>query len=445
MSPSHTYDPTTVRRATVASFAGAVVDWYDFFLYGIIAALVFNSEFFPSFAPGVGTIVAFATFGVGFLFRPLGGVVFGHFGDRLGRKKMLVLTMLLMGAGTTLIGVLPSYASIGIWAPILLVLLRAIQGFAVGGEWGGAALMAVESAPPKWKSLFSSGVQVGASVGLLLATGITSLVSAMVSPDAFTAWGWRVPFLASILIVGIGLLVRARLEESPEFTEQVGQDKAATESMPLLTALRRHPGAFLAIIGLRLPELLTFYLVTTFALSYGTKELGLSRDALLPINLLVGCVAIATIPIFAYLSDRFGRRRVYIVGSAIGALGAVPFFWALETGSLIFIYATAIVLVNISHDLVVSVQQPLFTEMFGTKYRYSGAGVGYQVASAVGGGFTPVIASTLVVAGGGSWSLVAAYLAAGCLVALLIAWKLPSDHATATNSSPASSPRSVHA
>jgi MHS family shikimate/dehydroshikimate transporter-like MFS transporter len=403
------------------------VDWYDFYLYGTAAALVFSHQFFPTASPVAGTLAAFATFAVGFMFRPLGGIVFGHFGDRLGRKRMLVLTMLIMGIATASIGVLPSYASIGVWAPVLLTVLRAVQGFAVGGEWGGAALMAVESAPPKWKTLYSSGVQVGASVGLLIATSAIALTSGLLSHAAFDAWGWRIPFVLSIVIVGIGLLVRARVEESPEFLEVREASGGTTQSVPLLTAIRQHPTAFLTIIGLRLPELLTFFIVTTFALSYGTTTLGLSRDELLPINIVVGAIAIATIPTFAYAADRWGRRRVYICAAAIGAIGAIPFFLALESGSLVLIYLGAIVLVNLAHDLAVSVQQPLFTEMFGTSYRYSGAGVGYQVASAVGGGFTPLIATALVAASGGSWAFVAVYLVLGCLVALVLAWRLPTQ------------------
>lgn len=403
------------RRAALGSFAGAVVDWYDFLLYGITAALVFNREFFPQISPAMGTLAAFATFGVGFLFRPLGGVIFGHFGDKLGRKRMLMLTVWMMGIATALIGILPSFATIGWWAPVLLVTLRAVQGFAVGGEWGGAALLSVESAPARKKAFYSSGVQVGYGVGLLLSTGLVSLISTFSTDEQFLSWGWRIPFLFSIVLVLGALWVRKGMDESAEF-EQQRQQPAEKRRLPVMDALIRHPGAFLKIIALRLCELLTMYIVTAFALSYSTQNLGLPRELFLNIGLLVGGISCLTIPCFAWLADRFGRRRVYITGALTGALSTFPFFMALEAQSVFWIVVFAILLANIAHDMVVCVQQPMFTEMFGASYRYSGAGVGYQVASVVGGGFTPFIAAALVTFSGGDWHSVAIYLLAGCLL-----------------------------
>ncbi|WLE62726.1 shikimate transporter [Burkholderia plantarii] len=411
------------RKAALGSFVGAVVDWYDFLLYGIVAALVFNAAFFPKVGPTMGTLAAFATFGVGFLFRPLGGVVFGHYGDRLGRKRMLVVTVMMMGVSTVAIGLLPTFASIGWWAPVLLVLLRALQGFAVGGEWGGAALMAVESAPAKKKAFYSSGVQVGYGVGLVLATGIVSLLSHVLGDDAFRAWAWRIPFLASVVLVLIGLWVRSSMDESQEFVEKVEHGHRKLK-MPVLEALARHPRAFLYIVALRLAELFTMYIVTAFALSYSTANLGMSRELFLNIGLLVGAISCVTIPCFAWLADRFGLRRVYIIGALIGLASAVPFFVALEARATVWIVIFAVMLANVAHDMVVSVQQPLFTELFGAEYRYSGAGVGYQFASVVGGGFTPFIAVALVSVGGGSWHLVAGYLALGCLISVLVAARM---------------------
>ncbi|WP_251976288.1 shikimate transporter [Salinicola avicenniae] len=413
------------RRAAIGSFVGAVVDWYDFLLYGIVAALVFNAQFFPNVSPAAGTLAALATFGVGFLFRPLGGIVFGHFGDRLGRKRMLIITVILMGIATALIGLLPTYAQIGVWAPILLVTLRAIQGFAVGGEWGGAALMAVESAPRGRRAFYSSGVQVGYGVGLLLATGSVSLLSHFLDDADFQAWGWRLPFLFSVVLVLIALKIRTSLEESPEFVEAVEKPAEKPAKPPILEALKRHPGAFATIIAMRLAELFTMYIVTTFALSYSTGYLDLSRDLFLHIGLLVGAISCVTIPLFAFLADTLGRRRVYLTGALIGVLAAFPFFMALESGSIVWIVVFAVALANLAHDMVVSVQQPIFAELFGASYRYSGAGVGYQVASVVGGGFTPFIATALVDLAGGSWTPVAVYLAAGCLLSLVgAAWML---------------------
>ena len=370
------------RRAAWGSFAGAVVDWYDFLLYGITAALVFNREFFPQIGPAMGTLAAFATFGVGFLFRPLGGIIFGHFGDRLGRKRMLMMTVWMMGIATACIGLLPSFSQIGWWAPALLVFLRAVQGFAVGGEWGGAALLSVENAPQGKKAFYSS-----------------------------------------VVLVLIALWIRNGMAESQEFEAQQSQANLQPEKkrLPVVEALLRHPGAFLLIIALRLCELLTMYIVTAFALNYSTQNLGLPRELFLNIGLLVGGISCLTIPCFAWLADRFGRRRIYITGALIGTLSGFPFFMALESQSVFWILFFALMLANIAHDMVVCVQQPMFTELFGASYRYSGAGVGYQVASVVGGGFTPFIAAALVTFSGGSWHSVALYLTAGCLLSALTA------------------------
>ena len=417
-------DKSRARKAALGSFVGAVVDWYDFLLYGIIAAIVFNTEFFPKVSPAMGTLAAFGTFGVGFLFRPLGGFVFGHYGDRLGRKRMLVLTVMMMGLSTALIGLLPTFASVGWWAPVLLIGLRAIQGFAVGGKWGGAALMAVESAPSKKKAFYSSGVQVGYGVGLILATGIVSILSQTMDDATFKSWGWRIPFVFSVVLVLIGLWVRSSMEESQEFVHKVIEKGQKARRLPIFEALRQHPKAFLLIIALRLAELFTMYIVTAFALSYSTSNLGMPRQFFLNIGLLVGAVSILTIPCFAILADRFGRRRIYIIGAIIGMLSAVPFFLALDARSTVWIVIFSVMLANIAHDMVVSVQQPMFTELFGTEYRYSGAGVGYQVASVVGGGFTPFIAVALVSFAGGSWHPVAAYLAIGCALSVLVAAKM---------------------
>ena len=441
------------RRAAFGGFVGAMVDWYDFLLYGIVAALVFQSQFFPKVSPAMGTLAALATFGVGFLFRPLGGIVFGHFGDRLGRKRMLILTVTLMGSATALIGLLPTFAMIGWWAPALLVTLRAVQGFAVGGEWGGAALMAVESAPVARKAFYSSGVQVGYGVGLILATGLVSLLSHLLSDDAFHTWGWRLPFLFSVFLVALGLWVRNGTEEAQVFQDAVARealisamqtpttssftaDGAQTAEVakpagvvvhsrssrfPVIEALRQHPKAFLQIIGLRLSELFTMYIVTAFTLNYSTVHLDLPRSLFLNIGLLVGAVSCVTIPCFAWLADRVGLRRVYIIGALIGCAGAIPFFLALQARSIVWIVIFAVLIANIAHDMVVSVQQPMFTELFGASYRYSGAGVGYQLASVVGGGFTPFIAALMVEMSGGSWHPVAAYLAVGCLISVWVA------------------------
>jgi MFS transporter, MHS family, shikimate and dehydroshikimate transport protein len=331
--------------------------------------------------------------------------------------------VMMMGLSTVAIGFLPTFATIGWWAPVLLVTLRALQGFAVGGEWGGAALMAVESAPRGKKAFYSSGVQVGYGVGLVLATGIVALLSHLLGETAFRSWGWRIPFVFSVVLVLVGLWVRSSMDESREFVEKVEHGHRKLK-MPVLEALTRHPKAFLYIIALRLAELFTMYIVTAFALSYSTTNLGLSRDLFLGIGLFVGALSCVTIPCFAWLADRLGLRRIYLVGAFIGLLSAVPFFLALEARATVWIVIFSVMLANIAHDMVVSVQQPLFTELFGAEYRYSGAGVGYQFASVVGGGFTPFIAVALVGLASGSWHLVAAYLAIGCLISLIVAARM---------------------
>ncbi|MFV9068756.1 shikimate transporter [Serratia fonticola] len=426
ITSSTQYSQSRARRAAWGSFVGAVVDWYDFLLYGIVAALVFNTEFFPQVSPTMGTLAAFGTFGVGFLFRPLGGMVFGHFGDKLGRKRMLMITVWMMGISTALIGLLPSFDSVGWWAPFMLVLLRAVQGFAVGGEWGGAALLAVESAPKKRKAFYSSGVQIGFGVGLLLATGSVSLVSHYTSNEDFINWGWRLPFLFSLVLVAIAWWIRNGMDESQEFEANKTLHERAEKirKFPIFEALRQNPKAFLLIIALRFGELLTMYIVTAFAMNYSTTHLGLSRDLFLNIGLLVGAVSCVSIPCFAYLADSFGRRRIYVTGALIGVASTVPFFMALESRNTVMIIFFAIMLGNMAHDMLVSVQQPMFTELFGTAYRYSGAGVGYQVASVVGGGFTPFIAVLLVELMDGSWHLVAAYLALGCLLSAIVGMRM---------------------
>ncbi len=413
------------RKAALSSFVGAVVDWYDFLLYGIVAALIFKDQFFPSIGNNMGTLAALATFGVGFLFRPLGGIVFGHFGDKLGRKKMLVLTVVLMGISTVGIGLLPNFDAIGWWAPILLVTLRAIQGFAVGGEWGGAALMAVENAPKGKKAFYSSGVQIGYGVGLVLATGAVSLIIATLGEQAFAEWAWRIPFIASIVLIAIAMWIRRDQDESAEFVEQVIEADAKPKKLPIVQAITQHPKAFFYIIALRLTELLTMYLVTNFALNYSTTQLGMDKQFFLNITLMVGAISCFSIPLFAWLADRFDHRKMCVLGGLIGALSAFPFFMALDAQNTWMIIIGAILLANIAHDMVVSVHQPIFTSLFGTAYRYSGAGVGYQVASIIGGGFTPMIAAALVIWGDGSWQYVAIYLAIGCLLTAAVAAIMP--------------------
>lgn len=402
------------RRAATAAAAGAVVDWYDFFLYGSASALIFGKLFFPNVSPAAGTLAAFATFGVGFVMRPLGGIIFGHLGDRLGRRNVLVATIVIMGVASVLVGLLPTYAQIGLWAPALLVTLRAVQGIAVGGEWGGAALIAVEHAPQDRRGLYGSWVQVGAFLGSLLSTGALFGVNALTTTAQFEAWGWRIPFVASAVLVVVGLYMRRRVEETPVFLKAIeGQHRPA---VPLFMAVRSNPWAFVQIIVMRFAELIPFYLVTVFTLAYAVDHVGMSRSEVLGASLAATAVAVVTIPLYAAWSDRVGRRRVFTIGALAGAVLAVPFFFVVESGSAPLVILAAVVVVNLVNAPVVSVQQPLFSEMFGPEFRYSGAGVGYQLAGAVGGGLTPLVAAALTNRAGSSWP-VALLMVVACLLA----------------------------
>lgn len=406
---------TGSRRSAMASTVGAIVDWYDFFLYGTAAALIFGPVFFPTENPVVGTLASLASFAVGFVFRPVGGAIFGHFGDRLGRRKMLVITILAMGLASTAIGVLPSYAAIGIAAPVLLVGLRAVQGIAVGGEWGGAALMAVENAPKLKRNFLASGVQIGSVLGLLLGNAAFWLVMFFTTDEQFQSWGWRLPFLVSIVFALVGLWIRTGVPESREFVELEKQHKK--QAAPLLQALRTSPRQILAIIGMRLVDQSTFYIAFTFSLVYVKRYTDTPPSSVLTASMIVLALAVPAISLWAFLADRWGRRPFYIVGPLCAAAAGVPFFMGLESGSIAMMVLGFFILMNLGHNISVSVQQTWFTDMFDARIRYSGAGFGYAVAGAIGG-FVPLIATALL-GDSGNWAPVAIMLAVACLVALL--------------------------
>ncbi len=431
-------------RAAAASLAGAVLDWYEFFVYGLVAVLVFPTLFFPSSDPSTSILLTFATFGIGFIARPVGGIVFGHYGDRIGRKAMLVLTLFLMGISTAAIGLLPTYEQIGIAAPIILVSLRFVQGFAVGGEWGGATLMAVEHAPQTKRGFFGSFVQVGASVGLLVATGVVALVNQFTTPEEFLSYGWRIPFLLSLFVVFGGYLIRRGVSETPEFLERIKEAKTKSKQpIPLVQALKNNPGAFLKIIGMRFAELVGFYIVTVFALNYGSQH-GIPRASLLGATMVVGMVAIFLIPLAGAISDRIGRRPVYLFGTAMGIIGAFPLFWAIDSQNIVLITLAFILIANLSHDPIVAVQQPLFSEMFDPAFRYSGAGLAYQLASAIAGGITPLLAAFLVVLNDGGYNYVALYLAGACALSMLIGALFAGKPTEGNLSRPTETPTQAH-
>lgn len=389
-------------KVAVASFIGTAIEWYDFFLYGTAAALVFNRLFFPSFDPLTGTLAAFATFAVGFIARPLGGVVFGHFGDKLGRKTMLSATLMIMGAATFLVGLLPTYERIGVWAPVLLVFLRLLQGFGLGGEWGGAVLMAVEHAPAHRRGFYGSWPQMGAPAGMLVATAVFSFISRL--PDEqLLGWGWRIPFLLSAVLIGIGVFIRLSVAESPVFEQR--KHEAKEPGLPVLEALRKYPRQIVLAMGARFAENGFFYIINTFVLTYGTERLQLPRSTLLNGVIIATIVHLVAIPSFGAASDRFGRRPVYLAGAAGCGLLAFPFFWLINTKEVGLIYL-AITLGIIAHAAMYGPQASFFSELFGTRVRYSGASLGYQLASVFAGGLSPVVATALLAKSGGqSWPI----------------------------------------
>ena len=407
---------TSIRQVVVSSFIGTAIEWYDFLLYGTAAALVFNQLFFPSFDPRVGTLLAFATFGGGFFARPLGGIVFGHYGDRIGRKSMLVLTMVLMGLATFAIGLLPGYEAIGIWAPGLLVALRFLQGFAVGGEWGGAVLMAIEHSPPNRRGLNGCWPQMGAPTGLMLSTIVFALFSSL-PEEQFYSWGWRVPFLLSIVLVGVGLFIRLKILETPAFSRV--KETATEARLPAIEVFRDHPKNVLLSAGSGLGPQGMLYLLTVFMLSYATSELGLPRSMVLAGVVIATAISLVTLPLYAALSDRIGRRPVYMGGAVALLLFAFPFFWLVNTGSVVLLWLAFVLGLSVFHAAMYGPQAAFFSELFGTKTRYTGASLGYQLSAVLGGGLAPFVASSLLAASGGNITLVALYLAALCLVSLV--------------------------
>jgi MHS family shikimate/dehydroshikimate transporter-like MFS transporter len=406
-----------VRKVVFASFLGTTIEWYDFFLYGTAAALVFNRLFFPTVEPMTGTLAAFATYSVGFFARPIGGVVFGHYGDRLGRKSMLVTTLMMMGVATFLIGALPTYEQAGIWGPVLLVLLRFVQGFGVGGEWGGAVLMAVEHSRPGRRGFHASWAQAGVPVGMLMATGVFALCTRLPEAD-FLAWGWRIPFLAGIVLLGVGLYIRISVMESPLFQAAAAQ-AAPERSPPILEVVRRYPRNVLLAMGMRFGENACFYVFSVFVLSYCTERLGLARGMVLNGVMLASALQLVTIPLYGALSDRVGRRPVYLGGAVGLALFAYPFFLALNTKSTAMIWGAMVVGLALIHAAMYGPQAAFFSELFGTRVRYSGASLGYQLASPLAGGLAPLIATKLLLWSGGAPWPVAVYLAVMALITMI--------------------------
>ena len=408
----------SIKLVAVASMIGTTIEWYDFFLYGTAAALIFNRLFFPTFDPLVGTLASFATYTVGFVARPIGGIVIGHYGDRIGRKSMLVLTLVIMGVATFGIGLLPTYAQVGPWAAVSLVVLRLAQGFAVGGEWGGAVLMAVEHAPAGRRGFYGSWPQLGVPAGLLLSTAVFAQF-ARLPEDQFLSWGWRVPFLLSLLLVGVGLIIRLQIQETPAFTRL---KTAQTEARrPIIELLRSQRKEVLLAMGARLAENGAFYIYTVFVLVYGTQKVGLDRQTVLNGVLIAAACALVAIPVCGALSDRLGRRPVYLFGASVTALFAYPLFWLLDTGSTILVWLALVVALVFAHSPMYGPQAAFLAELFGTRVRYSGASLGSQFSSVIAGGLSPFIATALLPFGRGALASYIIAMAPVTIVAVLMA------------------------
>ncbi|HKG50615.1 MAG TPA: MFS transporter [Actinomycetales bacterium] len=406
---------TQRRRAVVASTVGTTIEWYDFFLYGTAAALVFPQVFFPNSSELAGALAAFSTQFVGFAARPIGAAIFGHYGDRVGRKATLITTLMLMGIATFLIGCLPSTSTIGVTAAVLLVLLRIVQGIGVGGEWGGSVLMSMEWGSPRRRGFMASWPQLGVPLGLLLSTGMVRLMSSATGDD-FETWGWRVPFLVSIVLVGVGLYVRLNVMESPEF-DRVKETRTVHKA-PILEVIKRQPLEILTSAFVRMAEQAPFYLFITFVLTYGTTELDFERNELLNDTLVAAAIGLFSVPFFGHLSDVIGRRLMYGIGIVCTALFAFPYYGLLNTkqSGLVLL---AIVLSLVIHDMMYGPQAALIAESFGTNVRYSGAGLGYQLASVIAGGPAPLIAAAILARTGSSTGI--SWYIIGCAVLSMIA------------------------
>jgi metabolite-proton symporter len=409
-----------MRRAVVASAAGTTIEWYDFFLYGVAAALVFPQKFFPGSDPYVGSLLAFSTYFVGFAARPVGAALFGHYGDRLGRKTALIATLVLMGVATIGVGLVPDYNRIGIWGPVLLTCFRVLQGIGVGGEWGGAVLMAGEWSDPSRRGFTTSFAQFGAPAGMVLANGALALMSISTSEEAFLSWGWRVPFLLSVVLVFVGLYIRADVAETPVFATLQSQGKV--EQTPVVRVLHRHWREVVLTALLRSGQQTPFYIFTTYVLTYATQQLGFDRGLILGFVMIQALISMATIPYFGHLSDVIGRHRITAIGCLIMMVFPFLYFALLDTRIVGLVFA-AIALGLPSHDLQYGPQAALIAERFPGTLRYSGASLGYQLASITAGGPAPIVALYLFQTFHTSMA-VAVYVAAMAAISLLCLWLL---------------------
>lgn len=409
-----------IRRVAMASLVGTTIEWYDFLIYATMAGAVFNQYFFPKSDAFVGTMLAYGTFAAGFLIRPFGGVLFGHFGDRIGRKPLLVLTLTIMGLATFLVGLLPTYAQAGIWAPLLLLALRLIQGVALGGEWGGAVLMSYEFAGPDDKSYYASFPQIGLAIGLCCSTGVVTFLSYSLSNADFVSWGWRVAFMFSILLLVVGLFIRLRVLETPEFVKQARRE---IPRVPIWEALRDYPGTIVLGWGARLIDGIIFTVYAILPLSYLTTVAHIPRTTILAGITLAAFVLIFTIPYSSRLADRMGRKRTYIVFSLICGFGTIPALWLMQySGSVLLACAAIVALLGVLYAPVYGPQAAIFCDLFDTRVRYTGVSLVYQIGAIFSVSLTPLVGTALLHINGNQPWLLAVYVAgAGVVSALCVA------------------------
>lgn len=406
----------SITMIAFASAIGCTIEWYDFFLYGTVTPLVLNKLFFPNFSPVIGTLLAYTTFFVGFIARPVGGVIFGHFGDKIGRKAMLIMTLLVMGVATFLIGLLPGYATVGIWAPLMLLLLRVFQGIGLGGEWGGAVLMAIEHSPEGKRGFYGSWPQIGVPAGLLLSAGLVSGLS-LFGNDAFLLWGWRLCFMLSAVLVAVGLYIRLKILETPAF-EQLKEARAEVE-VPFVELVTTHGKEVLLGMGIRYIEGVCFNTWGVFIIAYVTTALGMSRQTALWAVIITCAVMMLMLPYYGLLSDRIGRRRVFAWGAAGIGLLAFPSFWLMDTHSTLLVWLAVLVPFGIVYPAVYGPEAAIFTELFDTRVRYSGVSFVYQASGIFASGLTPIIATWLLAAGGNRPWLFCGYVVIVSIISVL--------------------------
>ncbi len=418
LKKQRTENEKEVRRVVFASLVGATIEWYDFFLYGVVAGIVFNHLYFPTSDPVVSTVLAYATFAVGFVARPLGGIVFGHFGDRIGRKQMLVLTILIMGVATVLIGLLPTYEQIGIAAPLLLLVLRIAQGIGIGGEWGGAVLMAYEFAPENKRGFYASIPQIGLALGLCLSSGVVALLSLMPN-EAFMAWGWRIAFVGSIVLIIVGLYIRLKVAETPDFAAVKNEQEEL--KIPFVEMIRKYPRNILLGMGARYIDGVFFNVFAVFSILYLSKYVNIDRTTALVLVCLSAIVMVAAIPMFGKLSDYWGRPKTYAIGSLLLALVTFPAFMLMDGGNLLWVALALIVPFGIIYPMCYGPEAALFSDLFDVKVRYTGISFVYQFSGIFASGITPIIATYLIDFGDGTPWLLAGYVVFAALVSMVSA------------------------